>query len=175
MVGVQHCLEDGGATSQVILHPMESSWQCSADCKVHIKTEVPTGLILLWECNFSKYSTEEPTINVKSWPQTFLEAEDNNCNPPAAELEKDISNLDTVSSWKSSLNQLWRQLQSWRGELGKHKNSSFQFPIGFEESKELSMEISWTEVLKKTLARSLEYLYGKDGKKKVGTQQAQTR
>lgn len=99
----QHCLEEGGTTAQVILHPTESAWQCSADCKVHSKTELPAGLILLWDCNFPKYSTEEPTINVKSWPQIFLEAEDNNYNPPAAELEKGNSNLDTVSSYKCSM------------------------------------------------------------------------
>lgn len=54
-----------------------------------------------------------------------------------------------------------------RGDLGKHKNLSFQFPISFEESMELGMEVNWTEVLKNTLVRSLEYLYGKDGKKKL--------
>lgn len=38
------------------------------------------------------------------------------------------------------------------------------------------MEVSWMEVLRNTLVRSLEYLYGKDEKKKkVGTEQPQTK
>lgn len=36
------------------------------------------------------------------------------------------------------------------------------------------MDVNWTEVLKNTLVRSLEYLYGKEGKK-VGTEQPQTK
>lgn len=93
-----HCLGEGGTTARAVLHPTEFVWECSTDCKVHGKIEVLTGLILLWGCNFPKYSIEEPTINVKSWPQTFLEAADSSCNPPAAELGKGDTNLDTLSS-----------------------------------------------------------------------------
>lgn len=61
-----HCLGEGGTTARVVLHPTEFAWECSVDSKVHSKIKVLTGLILLWDCNFPKYSTEEPTINVKS-------------------------------------------------------------------------------------------------------------
>lgn len=54
-------------------------------------------------------------------------------------------------------------MERWLREM---QNSFFQFPISFEESKKLSMEVNSMEVLKNILARSLEYLYGKDEKKK---------
>lgn len=53
-----HCLEEGGTTAQAILHPTEFAWESSVACKVHSKIKVLTGLILLWDCNFPKYSTE---------------------------------------------------------------------------------------------------------------------
>lgn len=37
------------------------------------------------------------------------------------------------------------------------------------------MEANWTKVLKNTLVRTLEYLYGKDEKKKNCTDQPQSR
>lgn len=60
-------------------------------------------------------------------------------------------------------------MERWFRETQK-----FKFPISFEESKELSMKVSWMEVLKNTLVRSLEYLYVKD-EKKNGTEQPQTK
>lgn len=59
-------LGEGETRARVVLHPTEFAGECSVDCKAHRKIKVLTGLILLWNCNFPKYSTEEPTINVKS-------------------------------------------------------------------------------------------------------------
>jgi len=60
------CLGEAGTTAWAVLHPTEFAWECSVDCKVHSKIKVLRGLISLGDSNFSKYSTEEPTINVKS-------------------------------------------------------------------------------------------------------------
>lgn len=50
----------------------------------------------------------------------------------------------------------------------KHGNPFFQFPISFEESKELGMEVNQTEVLKDTLVIGfMVRIWGKKKKKEL--------